>query len=112
MERALLRADSDDCIQDFREIKDLIQSRGAKDFFRQESFWPVSFNGSSSVLSPTTTTNLDNAPAKPYYERYAEILVAAGHYQQVIRYVDHVAPVAEALGDITLSSRYSVASRS
>jgi hypothetical protein len=33
----------------------------------------------------------------PYYEVYGENQVAAGHYQQVIRYREHVLPVARAL---------------
>lgn len=33
----------------------------------------------------------------PYYELYGEQQVAAGRYQQVIRYRDHVLPVAEGL---------------
>jgi hypothetical protein len=34
---------------------------------------------------------------KPYYERYGEQQVAAGHYRDVIRYRDHFLPLAEAL---------------
>ncbi len=33
----------------------------------------------------------------PFYETYGEARVAAGYYKQVIRYRDHVAPIAEAL---------------
>lgn len=33
----------------------------------------------------------------PFYESYGEQQVAAGHYQQVIRFNEHVAPLAEAL---------------
>ena len=33
----------------------------------------------------------------PYYETYGEKQVAAGYYQQVIRYRDHVLPIAQAL---------------
>jgi hypothetical protein len=33
----------------------------------------------------------------PFYERYGEKQVTAGHYQQVLRYNDHIAPLAEAL---------------
>lgn len=33
----------------------------------------------------------------PFYERYGERQVAAGHYYQVIRYREHVAPLTEAL---------------
>ena len=41
----------------------------------------------------------------PYYEIYGEKQVAAGYYQQVIRYREHVLPIAQVL-------RQSVASRS
>jgi hypothetical protein len=34
---------------------------------------------------------------KPYYERYGEQQVAAGHYRDVIRYREHFMPLAEAL---------------
>lgn len=34
---------------------------------------------------------------KPYYEIYGEQQVAAGHYQQVIRYREHIAPLARTL---------------
>jgi hypothetical protein len=34
---------------------------------------------------------------KPYYEQYGEQQVASGHYDQVIRYRDHLVPLAEAL---------------
>lgn len=34
---------------------------------------------------------------KPYYEQYAERQVAAGYYQHVIRYREHIFPLAEAL---------------
>lgn len=34
---------------------------------------------------------------KPYYERYGEKQVEAGHYREIIRYRQHVLPLAEAL---------------
>jgi hypothetical protein len=37
----------------------------------------------------------------PYYEVYGETRVAAGYYQEVIRYRDHVLPIAEALGNLS-----------
>jgi len=40
----------------------------------------------------------DGAAGTPYYEMYGEKQVAAGHYQHVLRYRDHVRPIAEALG--------------
>lgn len=33
----------------------------------------------------------------PFYEQYGERQVAAGHYQQVLRYHEHISPLAEAL---------------
>jgi hypothetical protein len=37
------------------------------------------------------------AEHKPYYEQYGEQQVLSGHYHQVIRYREHLAPLAEAL---------------
>lgn len=34
---------------------------------------------------------------KPYYEKYGEKQVAAGHYRDIIRYREHIKPLAEAL---------------
>jgi hypothetical protein len=34
---------------------------------------------------------------KPYYEQYGERRVSSGHYRQVIRYREHLLPLAEAL---------------
>jgi hypothetical protein len=34
---------------------------------------------------------------QPYYERYGEQQVAAGHYEKVISYREHILPIAEAL---------------
>jgi hypothetical protein len=34
---------------------------------------------------------------KPYYERYGEQQVAAGHYEKVISYREHILPIAKAL---------------
>ena len=33
----------------------------------------------------------------PFYEQYGEKQVAAGYYRQVIRYQEHIAPLAESL---------------
>ncbi|HKO59899.1 MAG TPA: hypothetical protein VJV03_01955 [Pyrinomonadaceae bacterium] len=79
-----------------REVVALLNSRGGADFFREELLRPVMSNLNEPAM-----------PAKPYYERYAEILVGAGHYQQVIRYQDHVAPVAAALSDLTASADFA-----
>lgn len=37
------------------------------------------------------------ADHKPYYEQYGEQQVSSGHYHQVIRYREHLLPLAEAL---------------
>lgn len=37
------------------------------------------------------------AEQPPFYERYGEKQVAAGHYQHVVRYHDHLVPIAEAV---------------
>jgi len=41
--------------------------------------------------------DFDNQP--PFYERYGELRVAAGNYQRVIRYREHLLPIANALQD-------------
>jgi hypothetical protein len=42
--------------------------------------------------------------AKPYYEEYGEKRVAEGKYGQVIRYREHVLPLAEALREMVVGS--------
>lgn len=44
------------------------------------------------------TLTIDRAKKIPFYERYAEERVAAGIYEQVIRYQDHMLPLSEAIG--------------
>jgi hypothetical protein len=83
-----------------KEIKLLIESRGGAEFFRHESFRIVPTDTSRAAALDVlehSDSIVSSRSSKPFYERYAEMLVSAGHYQQVIRYVDHVAPVAEAL---------------
>ena len=48
----------------------------------------------------------------PFYETYGAARVAAGYYQQVIRYRDHVAPIAEALSEHTAVKGQAVNCRS
>lgn len=36
----------------------------------------------------------------PFYEQYGEQQVAAGHYSRVLRYAEHIAPLAEALREL------------
>ena len=48
-----------------------------------------------SIDNRAGTNGLTDEP--PFYEAYGEKLVTAGHYQQVIRYREHLVPLAEAL---------------
>jgi hypothetical protein len=57
------------------------------DAFRVECLRPVRHHGPSSAVRETP----------PFYEMYGEKLVAAGRYEQVIRYRDHISPLADAL---------------
>lgn len=66
------------------EVESVLGSNGV-DRFRTERLDPVGAPGEY------LRTN------KPYYEEYAEELVAAGIYDQVIRYKEHLAPLAEQL---------------
>ena len=38
---------------------------------------------------------------KPFYEKYGEQQIAAGHYEHVIRYREHILPLAEALRELS-----------
>ena len=46
-------------------------------------------------VGSASTREAFNEP--PFYERYGEKQVSAGHYQKVLRYREHVLPLAEAL---------------
>ena len=61
------------------------------DIFRTECLRPV--------LPSEWGRELDDKLAQepPFYEQYGEAQVAAGHYHQVIRYRDHIRPLAQAL---------------
>jgi hypothetical protein len=50
-------------------------------------------------LRPVIRVDESDAPASspPFYETHAERLVAAGHYQKVIRYREHLLPLSVAL---------------
>jgi len=52
-------------------------------------------------LRPVNENSYQEFQERPYYEVYGERQVAAGHYQQVIRYRDHVLPIGEALKDFS-----------
>jgi len=47
--------------------------------------------------APAKSWNRDGISAVPFYELYGEKMVAAGHYQNPIRYKDHFLPIAEAV---------------
>jgi hypothetical protein len=52
----------------------------------------------TECLRPVDSISVDYSGAQlPFYESYGEKQVAAGHYQRVIRYHEHIAPLAEAL---------------
>ena len=57
------------------------------DAFRIECLRPVSRH----------SLNSETSKAPPFYEIYGENLVAAGRYEQVIRYRDHLLPIRDAL---------------
>ncbi|HEX3145163.1 MAG TPA: hypothetical protein VHQ64_14420, partial [Pyrinomonadaceae bacterium] len=56
--------------------------------YRVECLRPV---GEPASLTPSTST--------PFYEQYGELRVAEGLYGEVIRYRDHMLPLAEALSE-------------
>jgi len=62
--------------------------------FRMERLTPVEADAAAHCC--------DAAP--PFYEQYGEKQVAAGHYQQVLRYAEHIAPLAEALNRFVAGS--------
>ncbi|HXD33837.1 MAG TPA: hypothetical protein VN643_22145 [Pyrinomonadaceae bacterium] len=54
----------------------------------------------SECLRPVIATEAVDLNEKPYYERYGEEQVAAGHYSHVIRYREHFGPLVEAMAQI------------
>ena len=62
--------------------------------FRIERLTPVEADAAAS--------RCDEEP--PFYEQYGERQVAAGHYQHVLRYAEHIAPLAEALNRFVAGS--------
>jgi hypothetical protein len=60
--------------------------RTSTDAFRVECLFPV---------DPAAGDYRCDHP--PFYEQYGEQQVAAGYYQRVLRYNEHIAPLAEAL---------------
>jgi hypothetical protein len=58
-------------------------------------------------LRPVNYRNIFRQDAKPYYEEYGEKRVAEGKYGEVIRYREHVLPLAEALRQMVAGRRSS-----
>jgi hypothetical protein len=71
-----------------QDVRSALQSVGA-DVFRTECLRPVAQND----------WEMHPAGEPPYYERHGENRVAAGRYRHVIRFQDHVRPLARALGE-------------
>ncbi|MFL6209954.1 MAG: hypothetical protein ACJ74W_13945 [Pyrinomonadaceae bacterium] len=87
VESALAHA-SDGPLRAFLELNDQFGSangHGPLDQFRIE------------CLRPTRAADAAAPTPRPFYELHSERLVAAGHYQQVIRYHEHIRPLALAL---------------
>jgi len=76
-----------------REVDETIARMGL-DTFRVEHLF--------GVTSGARTFNTFDRE-RPYYETYGERQVAAGKYMSVIRWAEHVRPVAERLGQIASS---------
>ena len=73
----------------YPDLQDEIQSAFSAhrpDAFRVECLRPVSDSGCTYLLDE-----------QPFYERYGEKQVAAGFYTQVLRYREHMLPLAEGL---------------
>jgi hypothetical protein len=47
-------------------------------------------------------------PESPYYELHGEKQVAAGYYEEVLRYREHVLPIAQALRDYSQQSGHAI----
>lgn len=73
------------------------------DLFRVECLRPVNRRADGAHASPPSTFSSSphsSSPApKPFYELHSERQVAAGRYERVIRYGEHLLPLADALGE-------------
>lgn len=69
------------------EVESVIEKMGEATF-RVECLRPV---------DPWITEKTEWTVAPPWYERYGEERVAAGYYQRVIRYREHIHPLAKRL---------------
>jgi hypothetical protein len=57
-------------------------------------------------LQPVSNWGVSPSPPEsPYYELHGEKQVAAGYYEQVLRYREHVLPIARALSDYSQKER-------
>ncbi|MEO7970581.1 MAG: hypothetical protein ABI698_04725 [bacterium] len=75
--------------KEYAELAGEIQPRlqhTSTEALRTECLHPVNLNPSAHFSDPI-----------PFYEQYGEQQVAAGYYRQVIRFNEHLAPLAEAL---------------
>ena len=75
-------------IQD--KVKALMGKLGL-DAFRVEYLRPV----------PDDVSEVASVAEPPFFEIYGEKLVAAGRYEQVLRYQEHIVPIAAALGRLS-----------
>jgi len=82
--------------QGYAQLSDEVlaaRERTSTDSFRVEYLYPV---------DPNAAARLCDDP--PFYEQYGEKQVAAGYYHRVLRYNEHIAPLAEALRRFVESS--------
>ena len=68
------------------EVQSLVEGMGPE-AFRFEHLRKI-----YEAVMPTT-------PSIPFYERYGEMLVRSGRYNQAIRFTEHMAPIVESLRD-------------
>jgi hypothetical protein len=88
--RSALGGDGDDLAAEYFKLKgdaDAATDYKGLDVFRAECLRPVT-RGDPPFETP-----------KPFYERWGETKVAAGFYEQVIRYREHMLPLAAALAE-------------
>ncbi len=67
--------------------------KASVDAFRVERLRPVETEWAGSPASHARR----GGEKQPFYEQYGEKQVAAGHYTRVLRYNEHIVPLAEAL---------------
>lgn len=77
------------------EVKNSLEKNGV-DAFRVECLRPVDRHRIEQRF----------LKVRPFYESYGEGQVAAGYYQNIIRYRDHLLPISEALRDHTVKNQH------